>query len=142
MQCGVGTVFGLREFARCIGSTGQLVWRRHSRGPLPTHHVLRSSCMQLLPLVETYCKWELQEDCNDLRSLLLRFDDESELETHELGRSLLCMLRDDDVGVPVMPTHTYRSLLDDPFVVARERLAAARLAISELQTEVHIITQN
>ena len=135
-------MFGLREFTRWNGSTGQLVWRRHSHGQIPTHHVLRSSCMQLLPLVEMYCKWELQEDCNDLRSLMLRFDDESELETHELGRSLLCMLRDDDVGVPVMPTHAYRSLLDDPFVVARERLAAARLAITELQTEVRIITQN
>lgn len=59
--------------------------------------------MQLLPLVEMYCKWELKEDCSNLQELMLQFDSEAELETHELGRSLLHMLRDDDIGLRVPP---------------------------------------
>jgi hypothetical protein len=59
--------------------------------------------MQLLPLVEMYCRWELEEDCSDLNALMRRFDSESVLETHELGRSLLLMLRDEDDGLRVLP---------------------------------------
>ena len=70
---------------------------------------------------------------------MLRFDSESELETHELGRALLCMLEDDDFGVPVLPSHTHTEFLYDPFVAARERLAAARVAIRDLQAEVRIV---
>ena len=45
---------------------GQLVWRRYALLPRPSHHLLRTTCMQLLPLVEMYCRWELEEDCSDL----------------------------------------------------------------------------
>jgi hypothetical protein len=55
--------------------------------------------MQLLPLIEMYCKWELQEDCSNLGELMRRFDDEAELQSHDLGRSMLEMVRDDDVGL-------------------------------------------
>ena len=66
-------------------STGQLVWRRHANSPLPSHHMLRTTCMQILPLVEMFCRWELQEDCGNLRALMHRFDSESELQSTELG---------------------------------------------------------
>jgi hypothetical protein len=45
-----------------------------------------------------YCKWELEEDCSNLWALMLRFDSEADLETHDLGRSLLLMLRSDGPG--------------------------------------------
>ena len=45
-----------------------------------------------------FCKYELQEDCSDLRALMLRFDGERALETDELGRAMLQMLRDDEIG--------------------------------------------
>jgi hypothetical protein len=67
--------------------------------------------MQLLPLVEMYCKYELQEDCTSLWRLMVRFDSELELESHELGRSLLFMVRDDatthdtmPLSIPLVPT--------------------------------------
>ena len=74
--------------------TGQMVWRRHTHLPLPPRQVIRNTCVQLLPLVEMYLKWELEnctkeEDCTNLRALMLRFDSETELESNELGRSLL-----------------------------------------------------
>ena len=87
----------------CFFPAGQLVWRRHSAHTNPSGRAIRTTCMQLLPLVEMYCKWELEEDCSNLRELMLRFDSEAELETHELGRSLLHMLRDDDIGLRVPP---------------------------------------
>ena len=51
-----------------------------------------------------FCKWELQEDCTNLRALMLRFDSEEELDSHELGRSLLFMVRNEDVDVDGLPT--------------------------------------
>ena len=92
--------------------------------------------MQLLPLVEMYCKWELEEDCSDLRSLMLRFDSEEDLESHELGRSLLFMLRDDDVGLHIYPAHGRNIHRSNPFDDIMERLQAANLAIHGLQTQV------
>ena len=80
--------------------SGQLVWRRHTCLPPPSHHALRTTCMHILPLVEMYCRWELQEDCSDLGALMVRFDSESELESNALGRSLLRMIRDDDNALP------------------------------------------
>ena len=50
--------------------------------------------------MEMFCRWELLEDCNDLQGLLVRFDSEAELESHELGRALLFMIRNDDSGLP------------------------------------------
>ena len=79
------------------------MWRRHESASNPSHHALRATCMQLLPLVEMYCKWELQEDCTNLRALMLCFDSEVALETHELGRSMLLMLDDDDNGLQILP---------------------------------------
>ena len=102
----------------CFWHTGQLVWRRHVHLPPPSRHAIRATCMQLLPLVEMYCKWELEEDCLDLRALMSRFDSEEEIESHALGQSLLFMVRDDAIGnnsvprlVPVTaPTTLFSSL--------------------------------
>lgn len=94
--------------------------------------------MELLPLVEMYCKWELQDDCSNLRELMVRFDSEAELETHELGRSLLLMLRDDDAG---MPMYTPRMVCDapsNPFDSIRSRLAEIDTAFRALQPQVRL----
>ena len=69
-----------------------------------------------------------------------RFDSELELETHELGRSLLLMIRDDDdVGLMSMPLPTSVDVLDNPFRDFRERLATAAVAIRDLHPQVHML---
>ena len=93
--------------------------------------------MRLLPLVEMYCKWELEEDCTDLRSLMHRFDSELELESHDLGRYLLNMLQDDDIGFPSIGIQVPLVARPDPFEAVRERLAQAASAIQELHAQVH-----
>ena len=118
--------------------TGRLVRQRHTHGPLPSHHAIRTTCIQILPLVEMYCKLELEEDCTDLRALMLRFDSESELETHELGRSLLAMLNDEDIGHDNLPVCATLPALPSPFDILRERLSAAGLAIKNLHAQVNL----
>ena len=120
--------------------TGELVWRRHSRELPPSHHVLRNTCMQLLPLVEMYCRWELQEDCSNLRDLMGRYDSEAELQTHELGRSLLFMIRDDDMQFEGLPRAEPPHAPSNPFADVRERLVAMDSAIRDLRPQVHIRT--
>jgi hypothetical protein len=124
--------------AHCIIAlvAGRLVWRRHPGLPLPSRHSLRSTCTQLLPLVEMYCKWELQEDCSNLQSLMVRFDSERELQSHELGRSLLFMIRDDESGFETVPRSIGLIAPTNPFDALRERLAAADLAIRGLHAQV------
>lgn len=102
---------------------GHMVWRRHARTSNPTRHQLRATCMELLPLVEMYCKYELQEDCTNLRSLMLCFDSERELETYELGRSLLLMLRDDDDGMDFSTHRLHLDVPSNPFDAIRGRIA-------------------
>ena len=112
------------------------MWRRHRGLPRPSHRVLRATCVHLLPLVEMFCKWELQDDCSDLQSLMHRFDSESELESHELGRSLLFMIRNDDMGLHTLPQRSTEDAPVNPFDAVRERLAAAELAIRALAPQV------
>lgn len=96
--------------------------------------------MELLPLVEMFCRWELLEDCNDLQGLLERFDSEDELETHELGRALLFMIRNDESGLPTSSPRVHPEAaannVADPFETVRERLAAVDSAIRTLQPQV------
>ena len=128
----------------CLGrvrgllTAGQLVWRRHVGFPIPSHHALRSTCMRLLPLVEMYCRWELEEDCTSLRTLMLRFDSKLELESHDLGRSLLAMVRDADDESEGLPCLDSPIPSTNPFEGVRERLQAAQLAIRELRVEVQL----
>ena len=112
------------------------MWRRYVRMPPPSHHAIRNTCMQLLPLVEMYCKWVLGEDCSSLHALMCRFDSEVELESHELGRSLLFMIRDDDEGFFGMPHPPSVHVPDNPFDDFRERLSAAAMAIRDLHAQV------
>lgn len=123
-----------------LGFAGQLLWRRLPVFPLPSHHTVRSACMQLLPLVEMFCKWELQEDCTNLRALMLRFDSEADLKSHELGRSLLFLVRDEDGDLDGLPTLHRIERTANPFEVVRERLAAVSLAIQDLQPQVHLVS--
>jgi hypothetical protein len=96
--------------------------------------------MQLLPLVEMYCRWELLEDCSNLEALMWRFDSEAELESNDLGRALLFMIRNDEDGLPASTPHIQRQeavdLVPCPFELLRGRLAAAGAAIRTLQPQV------
>lgn len=118
---------------------GKLVWRRHKGLPRPSHRVLRATCVHLLPLLEMFCKWELQDDCSDLASLMRRFNSEQELESHELGRSLLFMIRNDDMGLHTLPQRIHFDAPVNPFEDVRERLAAAELAIRDLCPQVTLV---
>ena len=95
--------------------------------------------MQLLPLVEMYCRWELEEDCTDLQALMLWFDSEVDLESHELGRSLLFMVWDEDPGIDSLRWHVHSASRANPFHAVRERLVAVDLAFQDLHAHVHSI---
>ena len=121
-------------------SPGQVVWRQHSGATPPSRRTIRDACTQLLPLIEMYCKWELQEDCSDMHSLMLRFESETELQSHELGRSLLMMVRHDDMGFKNIPRQTVVDTPTNLFDVFKDRLAAADLAIRELRPQVPVLS--
>ena len=142
MFVNVVLLFLMLFFSGCMGP-GQLVWRRLHLCPSPSPHVVRTTCMQLLPLVEMFCRWELQEDCSNLEVLMERFESVAELESHDLGRALLCMVRDEDDGFrsyserrhpPAVPQATV-----DAFHEVRQRLAAVDIAFQGLQPQVHIV---
>lgn len=122
----------------CPHCTGQLVWRRHMGFALPSHYAICATCTQLLPLLEMYCKWELQEDCTDLWALMVRFDSEAELESHELGRSLLFMVRDDADQMDILPARLPPMPTASPFDEVRERLSAAGHAIRNMHEQVQL----
>lgn len=71
---------------------------------------------------------------------MLRFDSEAELESHDLGRALLFMVRNDEEGLPASTPHIQREAAEDlvagPFEVLRGRLAAVDAAIRTLQPQV------
>ena len=67
---------------------------------------------------------------------MVRFDSEQELQSHELGRSLLFMIRDEDSGFETMPRSDVLIAPTNPFDAVRERLAAADLAIRDLHAQV------
>ena len=118
-----------------LSSTGRFVWQHHLHPPPPSRHAIRNTCMHLLPLVEIFCKWELEEDCTDLVSLMHRFDSQHQLESHEPGRSLLAMLGDEDGRFEIALRHAPIAARPSPFEGVRERLAAAALAIRDLQVQ-------
>ena len=111
--------------------------QRHGGATPPSRYAIHNACTQIHPLVEMYCKWELEEDCSDLHSLMCRFDSEAELETHDLGRSLLMMVRDDNMCLERLPRQPPVLAPTNLFDVFRERLAAADLAIRDLHPQVH-----
>jgi hypothetical protein len=86
-----------------------------------------------------FLKWELQEDCTDLGALMRHFDFEAQLESHELGRSLLFMVRDDVVGIDSLPRLSPIDPPINPFNVVRERLAAVDFALNGLHPQVHAL---
>ena len=94
--------------------------------------------MQLLPLVEMYCKWDLQEDCSNLGELMRRFDNEAELQSHDLERSMLQMVRDDDVGFHQTLPRLQFAPTSNPFDAIRSSLAAVDTALQGMQPQVHL----
>lgn len=138
LLCCVHVVCGVSRSPNCYLSTGTLVWRRHVHLPYPSHHAIRTTCTQLLPLMEMYCKWDMQEDCICLRDLMLWFDFEVELELHALGRSLLSMVGDDDGGFVSVPQPVTSIPNANPFDAFRHRLDAAASAICGLGLQVSL----
>lgn len=112
------------------------MWQRHRNSPSPARHVIHASCMQLLPIVEMFCKYELQDDCSDLRALMLRFDSEVQLQSHELGRSLLSMIASEGADLECLPRSLPIPPRPNPFQGVRERLDLAALAILDLNAQV------
>lgn len=70
---------------------------------------------------------------------MLRFDLKVELETHDLGRSLLLMLHDDDIGLQVLPQSMPFAAPVNPFDAIRTRLAAVDSAFQGLQAQLHVV---
>ena len=70
----------------------------------------------------------------------MRYDSEADLETHELGRALLHMVRDDAAGLPALPSgehrHQIAKVVEDPFCALRDQLAAVDSALCDLQPQV------
>jgi hypothetical protein len=115
----------------------------HGSNTTPSPHAIRVTCMQLLPLVEMYCRWQLQNDTSNLEALMRRFDSEAELQSHELGRALLHMVRDDAEGLlvsrPGVPHGEPHVEVGDPFHAVREQLAAVGNAFRNLHPQVLIV---
>lgn len=114
------------------------MWSRHGGLHPPSAQAVRNLCTQLLPLLEMYCRWELQEDCTDLRALMQRFDLESDLESHELGRSLLFMIRDEETHIDRFPEHVPIIARENPFDAIRDRLSVLGMAIQDLRPQVNL----
>lgn len=70
-----------------------------------------------------------------------RFDSELELETHDLGRSLLLMVRSEDVDLCELQSPVARVARVNPFDYVRERLSAATSAIRGLQDQVLLVPE-
>lgn len=117
------------------------MFRRLAEWPAPSRQGIISTCTQILPLVEMFCRYELQEDCGDLEALMLRFDSERELQSHALGRSLLFLVRDGDgdVGLEHVSRRTEIDAPTNPFEAVRARLATVDIAIRGLHAQVHFI---
>lgn len=117
---------------------GQLVWRSFRRLASPSHHAVRAACMEILPVVEMYCRHELQEECSNLQALMVRFDDERQLQSHELGRSLLFMIRDDEAGLETLYRRSHPAAPTNPFDAVRAGLAAVDLAFVGLRPQQQV----
>jgi hypothetical protein len=117
---------------------GQLLWRRFNSACPPSHNALRATFVQLLPLVEMYCKWVLCENCSNLWDLMVRFDSEAELGSHELGRSMLQMLHGDEGGLQIMRPPVVVLPQISPFAAIRSTLAAMDVALQAMRPQVHI----
>lgn len=131
----------LMGFPGCLCCAGRLLWRRLPRLPAPSHHVIRTACIQLLPAVETFCKVELHEDCGNLRALMLRFEDEQELQSSELGRSLLLMIGDEDDGLNNLSRRIHIDAPQNPFAAIRARIAAVDIAFRGLRPQVQVVSR-
>ena len=114
------------------------MWSSHGGLHPPSAQVVRTLCTQLLPLLEMYCRWELQEDCTDLRALMQRFDSETDLESHALGRSLLFMIRDEEAHIDRFPVHVPIVARENPFDAIRGRLSVLGMAIQDLRPQVNL----
>ena len=117
------------------------MWRRFDPACVPSHRAVCATCVQLLPLIEMYCKWELEEDCSNLWELMLRFNSEAELSTHDLGRSMLLMIHDDKVGMQILSPRVQMSTVDNPFDAIKTRFAAIGSAFQTLQPHVHVVLE-
>lgn len=115
------------------------MWRWFASDCTPSHHAVRASCVQLLPLIDMYCKYVLQEDNTNLWGLMVRFDCEADLASHDLGCSMLAMLRDDAEGRPeIMRPRVLMIAAVSPFEAIRTTLAAMDVALQTMRPHVHL----
>ena len=68
-----------------------------------------------------------------------RFDSEVEWASHELGQSLLIMVRDEDDVVGEFQQHTQSPPRANPFDALTHRLAAVDLAFRDLHAQVLLV---
>ena len=62
------------------------------------------------------------------------------LDSHKLERSLLHMMKDDDIGLESLYIHVSLNAMPNPFDVIRERLAMVDLAFGDdLKASIHLI---
>ena len=117
---------------------GRLVWRRFASDSTPSHHAVRATCVQILPLIDMYCKYVLQEDNTNLWGLMVRYDCEADLASHNLGRSMLAMIHDDyDEAPQIVPPRVHRPTSVSPFDAIRSTLAAMDVALQTMRPQVH-----
>ena len=64
---------------------------------------------------------------------MLRFDSESELRSHELGRSLLCMIQNDNTDFDGVHGLVESAVQANPFTELTARLSAAKVTLRGLQ---------
>lgn len=70
---------------------------------------------------------------------MLRFDSESQLQSHALGCSLLSMIRDDGIDFDTLPPRMPVVAQLNPFDAIRQRLAITAEAIQELRAQVFLV---
>ena len=103
------------------------MWQRHCGLPFPS--TTRKQWPNSQNMSESRCQTRYPTRALELK-----------LEAHGLGRSLLFMLRDDDMGFNSLPQRVRPESQPNPFDVVRERLAAVGSAIWDLHPQVHLLS--
>ena len=114
----------------------QIVWHHDERLLNARHQSIYATCLHVLPLVEMFCNWEFQEDCSDLKAVMLRYDSESELGLMcSDNRFCPCFGMMTEASNTNLETLTSHEVID-PFREIRERLANVDATFGALVVQV------